>query len=368
MFRFLIFLLLIQPVSGSERIGIEDFRFWDAPDHTRIVIDLEKPARYQLDKEDQKIILDIENTVVDRDTYQKIFYNDQRIKKTKIRRIKNNYELTYFVSKKYKLNHFTLPPNAKYKMHRLVIDLYDTEDKVVKKVKPKKSSLFTVIIDAGHGGEDPGAIGYQKTLEKNITLQIAKKLAKKINQSPGMRAVLSRSGDYYVKLTSRINKAQKSEADMFISIHADSVKNRKAIGASVYTLSEKGAKSKYARQLEKSENSSDIFGGEMIASSNDKHLNKILRDFSRKEKTLQSELLARSILSQLSRVGPLHKKHPERANFVVLKSPRIPSVLVETAFISNQSDEKRLRNEKSQNQIVDAIFVGILKFANNYRR
>ena len=183
-----------------------------------------------------------------------------------------------------------------------------------------------------------------------------------INKNKDLKAVLTRSGDYYVPLTKRITIAQKEKATMFISIHADAVESPVAKGASVYTLSEKGNNSKLAKQLETSQNVVDQFGGVESVIDSDQFLKNILKDFSRKDRDMQSFNLANEIIKQLEKIGPIHKKVPQKANFVVLKSPSIPSVLVETAFISNPTQEKRLTNSKQQTKIAQSIYQGILKY------
>ena len=193
-------------------------------------------------------------------------------------------------------------------------------------------------------------------------MAIAKKLVAIINKNRDFNAVLSRGGDYYIPLTKRLTIAQKQKASMFISIHADSVESVSAKGASVYILSEKGNNSKLARQLEDSQNVVDQFGGVEKVIDNDQFLKNILTDYSRKDKEKQSFQLAQEIISQLSKVGPIHKKIPQKANFVVLKSPSIPSVLVETAFISNPTQEKRLTNKSQQQKIAQSIYEGIVSF------
>jgi len=224
------------------------------------------------------------------------------------------------------------------------------------------------LVDAGHGGEDSGAIGKNKSQEKNVNLAIAKKLVTTINKNPELKAILTRSGDYYIPLTKRITIAQKEKATMFISIHADSVESSSAKGASIYTLSEKGNNSKLAKQLEQSQNLVDQFGGVETVIDNDQFLKNILTDFSRKDRDIQSQKLAKEILKKLEKIGPVHKIEPQKANFVVLKSPTIPSILVETAFISNPAQEKRLTNSKQQQKIANSIYQGIVDYYLNLEK
>ncbi len=219
-----------------------------------------------------------------------------------------------------------------------------------------------VAIDAGHGGRDPGAVGKRGTKEKHIALQIAKRLKKKIDRQPGMKGVLTREGDYYVSLRKRINKARKHRADLFISIHADANPNPRLTGSSVYILSQKGASSEAAKWLANSENSyenkmagADLHRGNKVVSS-------LLLDLSLEDTIDKSHDIARDVLKELGTVNNLLRRRVESAGFVVLKSPDIPSVLVETAFISNPREEKRLKTAKHQEKLATAIFKGIRRY------
>ena len=362
--------LCLSYTHAEVKTTLYDFRFWTSPERTRIVIDVEKGVQYELSNHANKIDLAIHNAKLLNQTYDKLFYQDQRIVKTRLKRKKNKLHFLFTTSKPYRVKSYTLTPNQKYKHHRLVLDLYGQQvntapikkaKKFVKKT-PTKTMQKIVLIDAGHGGEDPGAIGHKLTREKHITLKIAKKLAKKINQTKGMKAILTRRGDYYVGLTKRIRIAQANKASLFISIHADSVKRKSAKGASVYTLSERGGLTQFAKRLEQSQNTVDQFGGIETLVKGDKFLNKILWDFSRKDRDIQSQKLGTKILKQMKKVGYLHKKTPQKAGFVVLKTPAIPSVLVETAFISNPQEEERLNNAKEQDKIANAIYQGVLNY------
>ncbi len=192
-----------------------------------------------------------------------------------------------------------------------------------------------------------------------MNLAIAKKLVNTINKNKDLSAVLTRNGDYYIPLTKRITIAQNEQATMFISIHADAVESTSAKGASIYTLSEKGNNSKLAKQLEQSENSVDQFGGVETVIDSDQFLKSILTDFSRQDRETQSQKLASQVLEELSKIGPVHKKTPQKANFVVLKAPTIPSILVETAFISNPIQEKRKQSPSLLSGFVVRALVGI---------
>lgn len=366
---FILLLLLLGHVYANNKTTLFDFRFWTSPERTRIVIDTEPSVKFSINGQNNQVVLKIKNAKLLNRTYKKLFYQDQRIRKTHIKRDKNTLILTFKTAKNYHLKSYTLKPNNRYRHHRLVVDLMDKKSTTIKsRVTPNKQSgkakntTKIILIDAGHGGEDSGAVGYRHSKEKYITLKIAKKLAKKINQTLGMKAILTRRGDYYVGLTKRIRIAQANHASLFISIHADSVKRIGAKGASVYTLSERGGSTKFARDLEKSQNTVDQFGISETLIKDDRYLNRILWDFSRKDRDIQSQKLGFKILKRMGRIGYLHKKTPQKAGFVVLKTPSIPSVLVETAFISNPEDEKRLNNSKQQDKITNAIYQGILDY------
>ncbi len=363
-----LFIILFSAVAfGEDKTTLYDFRYWSAPDHTRIVIDKEEDTLFNIQTSDNYVIISFDDAEVLSETFSNIFFKDNRIEKVRIKREKSTIKLIVQVGRKFNVKHFTLNPNSKYKHHRLVVDIIDSETEITKKIiesdePPSLRNKKIILIDAGHGGEDPGAVGRNKSLEKNVNLAIAKKLVGLINKNKDFNAVLSRSGDYYVPLTKRLTIAQEQNVSMFISIHADSVESISAKGASVYTLSEKGNNSKLARQLEESQNVVDQFGGVETVIDNDQFLKNILTDYSRKDKEKQSFQLAQEIISELGKVGPIHKKLPQKANFVVLKSPSIPSVLVETAFISNPTQEKRLTNKNQQQKIAQSIYKGIVSF------
>jgi len=222
-----------------------------------------------------------------------------------------------------------------------------------------------VAIDAGHGGEDPGAIGKRGTREKNIVMSISRKLEKLVNKQAGMKAVMIRNGDYYVSLRNRTKKARKANADVFVSIHADAFRNNKARGSSVFILSKRGASSETARWLAAKENSSDLAGGVSLDDKDDL-LAKVLLDLSQTATIEGSSSVADRVLKGLKNIGKTHKKQVERAGFVVLKSPDIPSILVETGFISNHAEEKKLRTSKYQKKLAKAIFTGVNAYFKRY--
>jgi N-acetylmuramoyl-L-alanine amidase len=239
------------------------------------------------------------------------------------------------------------------------------KEEVKPELNKKKERVITIAIDAGHGGEDPGARGATGTHEKEITLQIAKKLKIKIDAEDNMRGVLIRDGDYFIPLQGRVIKARKLKADLFISIHADSFTNPAARGSSVFALSERGATSASARYLAKKENESDLIGGVSLGGK-DPELAKTLLDLSQAATINDSIKLGKHVLTNIGQINKLHKNHVEQAGFAVLKSPDIPSILVETAFISNPEEERKLKDDGYQDKLVDSILSGVKKyFANN---
>ena len=224
--------------------------------------------------------------------------------------------------------------------------------------KPVVARLVTIALDPGHGGEDPGAVGRRGTYEKNVTLAVAKRLKEKIDAEPNMRTMLTRDADYFVPLHVRVQKARRVQADLFVSIHADAWIKPTAKGSSVFALSEKGATSSAAGWLAKKENDADLIGGVNLG-THDKDLAKVLLDLSTTAQINDSLKLGRQVLLELGGINSLHKAHVEQAGFAVLRAPDIPSILIETAFISNPDEEKRLNNEAYQDQMATAILKGI---------
>ena len=233
-------LFFLTNAYADNKTPLHDFRFWSSPDRTRIVIDVDPGVRFSINQKNSQFTLGVRNAKILKDTYKKLFFTDQRIKKTRIKRDGTTYQFKFKLHGQYQIKSYTLKPNDKYRYNRLVVDLYDQKNQAIKAVKKSKKFAIKkpfiqqqttkiILIDPGHGGEDPGAIGYKRSKEKRITLSIAKKLAKKINATHGMKALLTRRGDYYVGLTERIRIAQTSKASLFISIHADAVNSRRAL-------------------------------------------------------------------------------------------------------------------------------------------
>jgi N-acetylmuramoyl-L-alanine amidase len=255
---------------------------------------------------------------------------------------------------------FTAAPNGQYG-NRLVIDLHPQGGLTpVKRAseKPVRGRDVIVAVDAGHGGHDPGAIGPNRSREKDVALAVSRQLARRIDAEPGMKAVLIRNGDYYVDHRERMEIARRNKADLFISVHADAVTDRRARGSSVYVLSLKGASDEAAKMLAQRENASDMVGGVSL-SDKDAVLASVLLDLSQNAALSASLDVGDDVIRELARLGPVHRRTVQQAGFLVLKAPDIPSILVETAFISNPSEEKNLRSSAHQEKLATAILAGV---------
>lgn len=367
-FRILsVFILLNGAFSLARAAEVSGIRFWQAPEKTRLVFDVSKPVQYQLFTlaRPYRLVVDMPDSKL-KTKLKKIALPPRLVKK--IRSSQNNDKLRLVVELKNKitLKHFVLKPFRNYG-HRIVVDLQDNEPSkpVVKSVSsmimPVNRDII-IAIDAGHGGEDPGAIGKRKTREKSVTLAVAKRLANMINTERGLKAVLTRKGDYYVSLRKRTNIARKYKADLFISLHADAFTNRKVKGASVWVLSPRGASSEMGRWLEQKEKLSDLAGGADI-SHKDPLVAEVLLDLSMHYSIVSSNHAANKVHSALrSKLSTMHKKKVQKAAFVVLKMPDIPAMLVEMAFISNPQEEKLLRTVRQQKKISKAILSGVKAF------
>ncbi len=353
-------MLLSLPAWSAEVSG---FRVWTDPEKTRAVLDLSADAEYQLFtlKNPDRVVIDLHNSLLADD----LFYKPEHAGVISgVRHGKPEPGILRVVldlSSDRKIKSFLLDPTGQYG-HRLVVDLFreDSGSSTAKTVADLEDSEREVVIaiDAGHGGEDPGAIGRKRTREKDVVLAISRKLRDQINAEAGMRAVLIRDGDYYIALRDRAERARKHRADLFISIHADAFKSPKVGGSSVFVLSRRGASSEFARRMAASENSSDQIGGVKLSETDDM-LASVLLDLSQSATMEASSEVAGNIFAGLEQFGKTHKTHVESANFLVLKAPDVPSVLVETGFISNPSEEKRLKDPKYQKKLATAITQGI---------
>ncbi len=263
---------------------------------------------------------------------------------------------------------FELEPDGKYG-HRLVVDLHATNlsptpIKTNQQERKKVKQQFVIALDPGHGGRDPGAIGKKGTREKDIALSVAKKMKTMINRTPGYRAVLTRDGDRFVTLRNRVKKAREAQADIFISLHADSFHKPNVKGASVYALSLRGASSEAARWIAKKENASDLIGGISLDDKDDL-IASVLLDLSQTATIQDSLELGSDVLSHIGKVSKLNNRKVQQAGFAVLKAPDMPSILVETAFLSNPAEERKLRNPKHQHKLAKAVFSGIRNHLKN---
>ncbi|MBX3707222.1 MAG: N-acetylmuramoyl-L-alanine amidase [Pseudomonadales bacterium] len=344
----------------------------DAPNYTRVVFDTSEAVSYELFTltEPDRVVVDFKNVTphASFDTSGST-RGQTRVKALRTSARGSDYRVVLDLAAPAQPKGFTLEPVAPHG-HRLVIDLHGASSNSTARPAPppppaRETNRDVVIaIDAGHGGEDPGAIGPGRVYEKHVTLSIAKKLAAKLNQTPGYRAVLVRSGDYYIPLRQRVRIARDQRADLFVSVHADAFPKPHITGGSVYTLSERGASSENARWLAEKENRSDLIGGvgDVPLGDKDDMLAHVLLDLSMSANRSASIEAGQYVLAQLGSIGKLHKARVEQAGFAVLKSPDIPSILVETGFISNPEEARRLNTESHQNRIVDALLRGIRNY------
>ncbi len=378
----LLCLSVLTTAPRAEQVDVRGARIWNAPDQTRIVIDTAAAVHhsiFSLDDPDRLVI-----DVVDARLRGALpTPDDADLVVARIRsgvREGDDLRIVLDLKQPVKAKSFALRPNDQYG-HRIVIDLEprggvlasterlprppsgDPHPSVRAKRAPARELLIAV--DAGHGGEDPGAIGASGAREKDITLAVARKLAARIDRQRGMRALLIRDGDYYVGLRQRIAKARKQRADLFVSIHADAFNDRRVRGSSVYTLSNGGATSEAAKWLAERENSADRIGGIDLKEGNEV-LASVLLDMSQNATMEHSGIAASKVLTKLRGLGEVHQTKIQKAGFAVLKSPDIPSMLVETAFISNPAEEKRLRSDAYQSKLANAILDGIMDYFREY--
>lgn len=399
-------------------------RVWPADDYTRVTLenDSELKATHFIVKDPERMVVDIEGLELNptlKSLVAKIQSNDPYIKQVRVGQNRPNVvRLVFDLKEEVKPQVFTLPPAGNYK-HRLIFDLYPvkaadpiaamiekgdwTADQKVaaappsspkeqlEQLKPdlkaepreelkadlktaeaqtkadkfdkngKMVRMITIALDPGHGGEDPGASGKNGSREKDIVLAIAKRLKAKLEEQSNVRVMLTRDGDYFVPLGTRVDKARKVQADLFVSIHADAFVQPTARGSSVFVLSEKGATSSAARWLADKENSADNIGGVNVK-NHDRQLASVLLDLSTTAQINDSMKLGRSVLGEIGGINRLHKGSVEQAGFAVLKAPDIPSILIETAFISNPEEEAKLLDEAYQNKLADAIVTGIRRY------
>lgn len=355
-------MLALAVVLPSHAVEVRDVRLWSSPENTRLVLDLSGSTRHRLQtlQNPDRLVLDIAGAHL-RHGVRTPSASAGVIKSVHIAQHSSQdlrvvLELSHGVSPK----SFLTPPNAQYG-YRLVVDLGDVGPMAAPaRVEHSRSGArdLVIAVDAGHGGEDPGAIGMRGTREKDVVLAIARDLAQQINTEPGMKAVLTRDGDYFVPLRDRMRRARAQNADLFVSVHADSIRDRSVDGSSVYILSQKGATDEASRWLADQQNASDLIGGVSLDDKNDV-LASVLLDLSQSAAMIASETAAERVLRQLNQVGLVRKRQVQQARFMVLKSPDVPSMLVETAYISNPDEEQRLRGPAQQARLAAAIHQGV---------
>lgn len=353
--------LLMTTVVTAKTADIESVRVWSGPDHTRAVFDISAQTDYKLFELNNppRVVIDVASA---RLKTQLELPKNRDIKGIRFSENKERVRLVLDLEKDFKPKSFLLKPTGKYG-HRLVVDLnheQSQEQKTVEQVMPENRDVL-VAIDAGHGGEDPGAIGASGTYEKEITLNIAKTLAQKINAQKGMQAMIIRDGDYYIKLRDRFKKARDKRADLFVSIHADAFHSASVNGASVYVLSQRGASSEAAKWLADSENQADSIGGVIIEDKRDM-LSQVLYDLSQNAAMEESHKAGQAVYAALKNKVKLHGRGFGQAAFIVLKSPDVPSMLIETGYISNPDDEKNLKSTAHIDKLTTQITVGIRNY------
>jgi len=394
--------LLVSPV-GSAATSLLAVRIWPAADYSRITLEGTHQLKFThlLVKDPERLVVDLEGVQLDsvlQTLPSKVLDSDPYIKL--IRAGQNRPGVVRIVvelKNEVAPQVFTLQPVGDYG-HRLVLDLYPTEPAdpllaLIEKTSPLDAAagdaslsgspevvhqdaalndarrpgrapatrLVTIALDPGHGGEDPGAVGRRGSYEKNVTLSIAHRLKRKIDAEPNMRAMLTRDGDYFVPLGQRVTRARRVQSDLFVSIHADAFVRPEARGSSVFVLSESGASSSAARWLAQKENDADLIGGVNLAKQ-EGHLARTLLDLSQTATINDSIKLGKAVLNELGDINTLHKAQVEQAGFAVLKAPDIPSILVETAFISNPEEEQRLNDDAYQDKMAEAILRGLRRY------
>jgi N-acetylmuramoyl-L-alanine amidase len=391
----------------AKTVSVKAARVWPSPEYSRVAIEFDAAVSYKQFslKNPERIVIDLEGVepgaslseIASKVTPQDVYIANIRVARNRPGVTRLVVELKTDVRPQV----FTLKPMGDYG-HRLVMDIYPASMAVfeqqvesaiesagknaaaakpsakapVKEVekrpaektdKPEKPAklefirLITIAIDAGHGGEDPGAKGANGSHEKDITLSIARRLKALIDKQENMRAYLTRDGDYFIPLHERVNKARRVQADLFVSVHADAFIKSHARGSSVFALSEKGATSAAAKWLAKNENDADLIGGVNVGMK-DVYLKQTLIDLSQTAQISDSLKLGKVVLEEIGGINQLHKPRVEQAGFAVLKAPDIPSILVETAFISNPEEEKRLNDEDYQDKMANAIVTGIKRY------
>jgi N-acetylmuramoyl-L-alanine amidase len=365
--------LLLQPAHA---VDVRAVRLWAGPDNTRVVVDLSGAAQHNLLllHNPERVVLDVSGAHLAKSA-RSAPRGAGAVKTVRMsRNPSGNFRLVLDLARPIQAKSFLSTPNSHYG-YRLVVDLagaragagasarigagaIHADKPITAKHAPSDARDLIIAVDAGHGGEDPGAIGKNGTREKDVVLAIARELALKINAEPGMKAILTRGGDYFVPLRDRMRRARAQQADLFVSIHADSIRDRSIDGSSVYILSQRGATDEASRWLAERENASDLIGGVSLDDKDDV-LASVLLDLSQSASLNASQVAAERVLHQLTQAGEVRKHEVQQARFMVLKSPDIPSMLVETAYISNPQEEMRLRTPVQQARLAAAIRQGV---------
>jgi N-acetylmuramoyl-L-alanine amidase len=352
---------LLLPALVSAATTIKNMRIWTEEGRTRIVLDLNKPAEHSIFtlRGPDRLVLDLKDSRLSNKLTSLPAGGAIASIRTGVRS-NGQLRVVLDLNQSVRSRSFSAGPNKQYG-DRLVIDLHQEGHlRAVKRADEKFVAGRDVVIavDPGHGGKDPGAVGRGKTREKDVALAVAKRLAARIEAEPGMKPIMVRGGDYYVDHRERMEIARRQKADLFISIHADAVDDRRARGASVYVLSTKGASDEAAKRLAQRENASEQVGGVSL-SDKDAVLASVLLDLSQNAALSASLDAGSAVIKQLSRIGRVHKGKVQQAGFLVLKSPDVPSILVETAYISNPEEEKKLRSREHQDKLANAILAGV---------
>ena len=391
--RVFVLLLVLLSTPAWAVNSVKGVRIWHAPDNTRLVLDLASAPSHKVKRLSNPSRLEIELAGVTSLNLGAISGDSPLVKRVYASRTPSAatavvIELAFPVNDSI----FSLPPSPPYG-HRLVVDLKAQNTTAAARpqtaapvlsvqskssVSPVRDSApqtatqpratgrdIIIAIDAGHGGQDPGAVGPQGTYEKNITLSISRQLADMINKQPGLKAVLTRTGDYYIHPNKRPDIARQKQADLLISVHADAVKNRKAHGASVWVLSMRRATTEVGRMLEQTEQHSELLGGvaEVIKdSANERYLAQTVLDLSMNHSMVTGFEVAKEVLREVAPIAHLHKKEPQAASLAVLKAPDIPSILFETGFISNYQEERQLKDPRHQHKLALALFRAVKRY------
>lgn len=363
-------LTLLAPMAGAAEL--RDLRLWDSPEGTRVVIELSAQPAHKVFTLDNpaRIVVDLPDTTGAR-------LANRASPKGAVQHVRaaeradGSLRIVLDMSAALDPRTFLLDPAQDYG-HRLVIDLGGGAEALAPTATPPQKAEaweprpIVVALDAGHGGEDPGARGYGGLLEKDVALTLTRKLARLIDAEPGFRSVMTRDGDYYLGLRERIARARKAQADLFVSVHANALKDRRMRGSAVYVVSPRGVTTEHARWLAQKENAADLVGG-IGLDHKDNELAAVLIDLSQSSTMEASFDVGGRVLQALSRVNRLQRTQVQQAAFVVLKAPDIPSVLVETAFITNPDEERLLRDPSGQDRLARSMFEGIKGYFDSYR-